>query len=46
MGKTKVSGMGMGKMGKITKPKVAGSKGLKIEGGFKAEGMKKAATKK
>lgn len=40
MGKTKVMGMGKSSMGKITKPKVAGSKGLTIKGGFKAEGTK------
>lgn len=46
MGKTKVMGMGKGMSGKITTPKVAGSKGLTIKGGFKAEGTSKGATKK
>lgn len=45
MGKTKI-GMGSKSMGKITKPKVAGSKGLKIEGGFKAMGTGKMDKKK
>lgn len=44
MGKTK-AGMGATKMGKITKPKVMGSKGLTIKGGFKAEGTSKKGSK-
>lgn len=46
MGKTKVMGMGKGMGGKITKPKVAGGKSLKIEGGFKAMGTGKMDKKK
>lgn len=46
MGKTKVMGMGAAGKGKITKPKVAGSKGLTIKGGFKAMGTDKAGSKK
>jgi hypothetical protein len=38
--KHKVMGMGKAEKGKITKPKVMGKGGLKIEGGFKAEGTK------
>lgn len=45
MGKTKIGGMGASKSGKITKPKVMGKGGLKIEGGFKAEGTKKGGGK-
>lgn len=40
MGKTKVHGMGKATKGKVTEPKVGGKGGLKIMGGFKAEGTK------
>ena len=46
MAKHKVGGMGSASKGKITKPKVAGKGGLKIVGGFKAEGTSKKDMKK